>query len=275
MKYLVEFGGKTFRPARHQKFRGEFRGKFRQNFRKLRFKFRVFFLETSFSRRAVLIHSPKPTLLRNRPFVSSRTKDNLLSGKNCSDSNFQELHSLTDGNQVSLVRTHFSHNQNQMENRQTLGVGLRSQPPFTGVPRASGRKLSAFGHLARSAPKSAFLSAFERIFTPKVPKSTQKALFGALRAMCPKALTKHSVGHFPARGPGHSCKWRLGSQWSGSNRDPDDTKLQQMNGSGMYSKLHANLVFQAWISFLKCFRATGTPIKKILVYIGMLPCLVP
>ena len=55
-KNLVKFGGRTFLPAR--KFRGEFRGEFRRKFRKLRFKFRVFFSETSFSRRAVLNYYP-------------------------------------------------------------------------------------------------------------------------------------------------------------------------------------------------------------------------
>ena len=57
-------------------------------------------------------------------------------------------------------------------------------------------------------PKECLLSAFWRFFSPKSAKSTQKAHFGALRARCPKALEKRSVGHFPARGPGHSCKWR-------------------------------------------------------------------
>ena len=69
--------------------------------------------------------------------------------------------------------------------------------------------LSAFGQLPRSAPRSAFRVLFG-VFSPKRPKSTQKALFGALRGNCPKALKKHSVGHFPARGPEHSCKWRPG-----------------------------------------------------------------
>ena len=44
------------------------------------------------------------------------------------------------------------------------------------------------------------------------PKNTQKALFGALRGRCPKLLKKHSVGHFQARAPEQSCKWRPGSQ---------------------------------------------------------------
>ena len=51
-------GGLSYLPRKHRKFRGEFRGKFRskfrRKFRKLRLKFRDFFSETSFSRRAVL-----------------------------------------------------------------------------------------------------------------------------------------------------------------------------------------------------------------------------
>ena len=43
-------------------------------------------------------------------------------------------------------------------------------------------------------------------------KKLQQALFGAIGARRPKALKKHSVGHFPARAPGHSRKWRPGSQ---------------------------------------------------------------
>ena len=39
--------------------------------------------------------------------------------------------------------------------------------------------------------------------------------------------------------------------------------------------IHANLVFQACISFLRCFRTPGAPIRKILVHTGMLPCLIP
>ena len=98
---------------------------------------------------------------------------------------------------------------------------------FFAIPAAIYR--SAQGPGPESAPRSAvwvigapgsecptkcFLSAFwnSRFLGPKVPKNTRKALFGALRARCPKSLKKHSVGHFQARGPGHSCKWRLGSQ---------------------------------------------------------------
>ena len=53
---------------------------------------------------------------------------------------------------------------------------------------------------------------FDIFVAPKTPKSTQKAVFGALGARYPKVLKKHSGKHFPARAPEHSCKWRLGSQ---------------------------------------------------------------
>ena len=41
------------------------------------------------------------------------------------------------------------------------------------------------------------------------------------------------------------------------------------------TKIHANLVFHACISFLRSFRTPRTPIRKILVYTGVLPCLGP
>ena len=47
-----------------------------------------------------------------------------------------------------------------------------------------------------------------------------------------------------------------------------------MSGGGNEFQIHANLVFQARISFLRCFRTLGAPIRKNLVHSGMLPCLV-
>ena len=72
--------------------------------------------------------------------------------------------------------------------------------------------LSVFGCLPQSAPKSAFWVRFGTFWAKKTPKSTEKELFGALRGKYPKALKKHSVGHFPAWALGHFCKWQPGSQ---------------------------------------------------------------
>ena len=41
------------------------------------------------------------------------------------------------------------------------------------------------------------------------------------------------------------------------------------------TKIPADLVFQACISFLRCFSTPGTPIRKILVHTGMLPLSCP
>ena len=43
----------------------------------------------------------------------------------------------------------------------------------------------------------------------------------------------------------------------------------------LFTQIPANLVFQACISFYRCFETFGPPIRKILVYTGMLPCLAP
>ena len=95
---------------------------------------------------------------------------------------------------------------------------LRFRPPFTGVPRGARAWkgpmecfLSKFGYPHRSAPKSVFWVFFGTLDL-KVPKGTQKALFGALRGGHPKLLKKHCVGHFQPRTPGHSCKSRPESQ---------------------------------------------------------------
>ena len=90
----------------------------------------------------------------------------------------------------------------------------RSRPPFTGVLRGLGLKVphgvlfEQFWAPASECPKECFLSAFWRCLAPKTPNSTQKALFAALQGSFPKLLKKHSVGHFQARAPEHSCKWR-------------------------------------------------------------------
>ena len=102
---------------------------------------------------------------------------------------------------------------------------LRSRPPFTGVLRGPGLKVPhgvLFGQFwapASDCPKECFLSAFWPFLGIKTPKSTQKALFGALRGRCPKVLKKHSAphcdsaGHFQARAlKALLCKWRPGSQ---------------------------------------------------------------
>ena len=68
------------------------------------------------------------------------------------------------------------------------GFSLRSLPPFTGVLRGLGLK---------------------------VPHGVLFEQFWALRGRCPKLLKKHSVGHFQAQAPKHSCKWRQGSQAEG------------------------------------------------------------
>ena len=57
-------------------------------------------------------------------------------------------------------------------------------------------------------PKECFGVLFGVFGAKKTSKSTQKALFGALGARCPKTAKKHSGGHFPVRAPEHSCKWR-------------------------------------------------------------------
>ena len=54
---------------------------------------------------------------------------------------------------------------------------------------------------ASKCPKECFLGAFWRFLGLKTPKSTQKALFGALRGRCPKLPKKHSGGALSGPGP--------------------------------------------------------------------------
>ena len=87
------------------------------------------------------------------------TKENLV---DCSHCNFQDFQSLTKGNQVSLVRIHFSHNQNQMENRQTLGSGVKSGSQkdiiFSNYFRFD------FGQTAHEPPKFEWASVDQTVF---------------------------------------------------------------------------------------------------------------
>ena len=102
---------------------------------------------------------------------------------------------------------------------------MRSQPPFTGVLRGPGPESAPgvlfecfLGTWLRVPQRVLFECFLALFFAPKTPKSTRKALFGALGARCPKTLKKHSGGHFRARAPEHSCKWRLGFQFFTSFR---------------------------------------------------------
>ena len=61
-------------------------------------------------------------------------------------------------------------------------------------------------------PQRVLFECFLALLGLKNAKKHSKSSLGALRGKCPKALEKHSVGHFPARAPQHSCKWRPGSQ---------------------------------------------------------------
>ena len=93
------------------------------------------------------------------------------------------------------------------------------------IPVANHR--SAQGPGPESAPRTAFwvifrtwlgvpqrvlFECFLALLGQKDAESTQKTLFGALRARCRKSLKKRSMGHFQTRAPGHSCEWRPGSQ---------------------------------------------------------------
>ena len=90
---------------------------------------------------------------------------------------------------------------------------LRSRPPFTAVPRGPvwkvphGRLLSAFGHLARSAPNSGFWVLFGTFGAQKGQKHSKSTLWGT-PSQVPKSTQKARCGALSGPAPGHSCTWR-------------------------------------------------------------------
>ena len=86
----------------------------------------------------------------------------------------------------------------------------------------------------------------------------------------------HSLGTLGlpgAGGPGTPFRTLFGLFWGSGPEGPEPS----VPGRGVpNTKLHADLDFQACISFLRSFRTPGTPIRKILVHTGNKPlCLVP
>ena len=60
---------------------------------------------------------------------------------------------------------------------------------------------------------------------------TQQGLFGALQARCLNALKKHSVGHFAAQAPGHSCKFRSEKSGTDMTGRPGYRTMEMIGGS--------------------------------------------
>ena len=82
--------------------------------------------------------------------------------------------------------------------------------------------LSVFGHLAPSAPKS----AFECFVAVLVLKKRQKTLKKHSLGHSEPGAQKHSKGgHFPVRAVEHSCKWRLGSQRNSPDQILNSTQI--------------------------------------------------
>ena len=65
---------------------------------------------------------------------------------------------------------------------------------------------------ASECPEECFLSAFGHFKAQKAPKKHSKSTLRGTPGRCPELSKKHSVGHFQAQAPEHSCKWRPGSQ---------------------------------------------------------------
>ena len=64
------------------------------------------------------------------------------------------------------------------------------------------------------------------------------------------------------------------TEWEASNQKGTANMLSYEQRPTFITNIHADLVFQACISFLRCCRTPGTPIRKTPVYPGMLPCVV-
>ena len=86
---------------------------------------------------------------------------------------------------------------------------MRSRPPFTGVPKGTGRKVphgvlfECFWAPALECPKECFSSAFLALLfgAKKLTQALNKHCLGDSEAGAQKHSKKHSVGHFPARAP--------------------------------------------------------------------------
>ena len=117
---------------------------------------------------------------------------------------------------------------------------LRSLPPLTGVLQGPGLKVPhgvLFGQFwapASECPEECFLSAFGHVKAQKTPTKHSKSTLRGTPRQVPKLPKKHSVGHFQARAPEHSCKWRQGSQFFAAipMEKPFAEKIAVKNGSG-------------------------------------------
>ena len=72
---------------------------------------------------------------------------------------------------------------------------------------------SVWTNVPESSSKVAIPAAIYRSALGPGPESAPRS------AWCRKLLKKHCVGHFQARAPEHSCKWRPGSQVKSLSRD--------------------------------------------------------
>ena len=103
----------------------------------------------------------------------------------------------------------------------------RSRPPFTGVPRGPDLKVPhgvLFEQLwapASECPKECFLSAFRHFLAPKNAENNSKSTLWGTPRQVPKVAQKALRRALSLnRAPGHSCKWRPGSQPCCSICDP-------------------------------------------------------